>query len=102
LMMVPLQGAGGLGRWNPGRRSRTRLPVGCYDGALSGRGADGANTKHQTAKGTRRPGRQTRPSVVWSEALKPIGRALGSYHRGRERVLVGPQGLSGTAARGPA
>src|ERR1035437_7765713 len=35
-------------------------------------------------------------------ALKPIGRALGSDHRGRERVLLRPQGLPGTAGRGPA
>jgi hypothetical protein len=35
-------------------------------------------------------------------ALKPTGRALGSDHRGRERVLLRPQGLSGTAVRGPA
>ncbi len=35
-------------------------------------------------------------------ALKPIGRALGSDHRGRERVLLRPQGLPGTAVRGPA
>jgi hypothetical protein len=35
-------------------------------------------------------------------ALTPTGRAPGSDHRGRERVLLRPQGLSGTAARGPA
>src|ERR1039458_290259 len=35
-------------------------------------------------------------------AMKPIGRALGSDHRGRERVLLRPQGLPGTAGRGPA
>ena len=35
-------------------------------------------------------------------ALKPLGRALGSDHRGRERVLLRPQGLPGTAVRGPA
>ena len=34
--------------------------------------------------------------------MKPIGRALGSDHRGRERVLLRPQGLPGTAGRGPA
>src|SRR5208283_1255922 len=35
-------------------------------------------------------------------ALKPTGRAPGSDHRGRERVLLNPQGLPGTAVRGPA
>ena len=35
-------------------------------------------------------------------ALKPIGRALGSDHRGRERVLPRPGGLPGIAGRGPA
>src|ERR1039458_9601922 len=35
-------------------------------------------------------------------ALNPTGRALGSDHRGRERVLLNPQGLPGTAVRGPA
>src|ERR1035437_529398 len=35
-------------------------------------------------------------------ALTPTGRALASDHRGRERVLLRPQGLSGTAVRGPA
>src|SRR5512135_90292 len=35
-------------------------------------------------------------------ALKPTGRALGSDHRGRERVLLYPQGLPGTAVCGPA
>ena len=35
-------------------------------------------------------------------ALKPTGRATGSDHRGRERMLHRPQGLSGTAVRGPA
>ena len=35
-------------------------------------------------------------------ALRPIGRAWGSDHRGRERVLLNPQGLPGTAGRGPA
>ena len=35
-------------------------------------------------------------------AMKPIGRVLGSDHRGRERVLLRPQGLPGTAGRGPA
>ena len=35
-------------------------------------------------------------------AMKPIGRALGSDHRGRERVLLRPGGLPGTAVRGPA
>ena len=35
-------------------------------------------------------------------ALKPIGRALGSDHHGRERVLLRPGGLPGTAGRGPA
>jgi len=36
------------------------------------------------------------------DALKPIGRALGSDHHGRERVLLRPSGLPGTAGRGPA
>src|ERR1035437_2755932 len=35
-------------------------------------------------------------------ALTPTGRALAGDHRGRERVLLRPQGLSGTAVRGPA
>ena len=35
-------------------------------------------------------------------ALKPIGRALGSDHHGRERALLRPGGLPGTAVRGPA
>ena len=35
-------------------------------------------------------------------AMKPIGRALGSDHHGRERVLLRPGGLPGTAGRGPA
>jgi hypothetical protein len=35
-------------------------------------------------------------------AMKPTGRALGSDQCGRERVLLRPQGLSGTAVRGPA
>src|SRR5271169_5511894 len=35
-------------------------------------------------------------------ALKPTGRASGSDHRGRERVLPSPGGLPGTAGRGPA
>ena len=35
-------------------------------------------------------------------ALKPTGRALGSDHRGRERVLPRPGGLPGIAVRGPA
>jgi hypothetical protein len=35
-------------------------------------------------------------------AMKPMGRALGSDHCGRARVLLCPQGLSGTAGRGPA
>ena len=35
-------------------------------------------------------------------ALKPTGRAPGSDHRGRERVLLRPQGLPGTTVRGPA
>src|ERR1035437_255683 len=45
-----------------------------------------------------------RLSHRWScpGALTPTGRALGSDHRGRERVLLRPQGLPGTAGRGPA
>ena len=35
-------------------------------------------------------------------AMKPIGRALGSDHHGRERVLLRPGGLPGIAVRGPA
>src|ERR1035438_4562303 len=35
-------------------------------------------------------------------ALKPTGQVSGSNHRGRERVLLHPQGLPGTAVRGPA
>src|ERR1035441_1562 len=35
-------------------------------------------------------------------ALKPAGGAPGRDHRGRERVLLNPQGLPGTAVRGPA
>ena len=40
----------------------------------------------------------------WScpRALRPTGRASGCDHRGRERVLLRPQGLPGTAVRGPA
>src|ERR1035441_586134 len=40
----------------------------------------------------------------WScpRALRPTGRAPGSDHRGRERVLPCPQGLPGTAVRGSA
>jgi hypothetical protein len=34
--------------------------------------------------------------------MKPIGRALGSDHHGRERVLLRPGGLPGIAVRGPA
>jgi hypothetical protein len=34
--------------------------------------------------------------------MRPTGRASGSDHCGRERVLLCPQGLSGTAGRGPA
>jgi hypothetical protein len=34
--------------------------------------------------------------------MKPIGRALGSDHHGRERVLLHPGGLPGIAVRGPA
>ena len=45
-----------------------------------------------------------RLSHRWScpGALKPTGRALGSDHRGRERVLLRPQGLPGTAVLEPA
>jgi hypothetical protein len=45
-----------------------------------------------------------RLSHRWScpGALTPTGRATGSDHRGRDRVLLRPQGLSGTAGRGPA
>jgi hypothetical protein len=40
-----------------------------------------------------------RLSHRWScpGALTPTGRALGSDHRGGEKVLLNPQGLSGTA-----
>ena len=40
----------------------------------------------------------------WScpRALRPTGRAPGSDHRGRERVLLRPGGLPGIAVRGPA
>jgi hypothetical protein len=54
-----------------------------------------------TREGLNRAGRHDHR---WScpGALKPTGRAAGSDHRGRERVLLNPQGLSGTAVRGPA
>jgi len=34
--------------------------------------------------------------------MKPMAELLDSDHRGRDRVLLRPQGLSGTAGRGPA
>jgi hypothetical protein len=37
-----------------------------------------------------------------SGAMRPTGRAPGSDHRGRERVLLRPGGLPGIAVRGPA
>ena len=61
------------------------------------------NTGGPHNSGRAEPGRQnTTIGGLVPGALKPIGRALGSDHRGRERVLLRSQGLPGTAVRGPA
>ena len=96
---------------------RPSPPVTAGTAASNGRRAGtGVSRGHSTESNepeTKRPdGLTTREGLNlagrhdhwWScpGAMKPIGRATGSDHRGRDRVLLRPQGLSGTAVRGPA
>ena len=75
-------------------------------GVSRGRGPEGnepGNTGGPHNSGRAELGRQnTTIGGLDPGALKPTGRASGSDHRGRERVLPRPGGLPGTAGRGPA
>src|ERR1039457_6893813 len=79
----------------------------------AGTGVSRGRSTESNEPETKRPDRLTtreglnlagRHDHRWScpGALKPTGRAPGSDHRVRERVLLRPQGLSGTAVREPA
>ena len=83
------------------------------NGGQAGTGVSRGRSTESNEPETKRPdGLTTREGLNlagrhdhrWScpGALRPAGQATGSDHRGRERVLLNPQGLSGTAGRGPA
>src|ERR1017187_3636321 len=83
------------------------------NGGQAGTGVSRGHSTESNEPETKRPeGLTTREGLNlagrhdhrWScpGALKPTGRVTGSDHRGRERVLLRPQGLPGTAVRGPA
>ena len=75
-------------------------------GVSRGRGTESnepGNTGRSHNSGRAELGRQnTTIGGLVPGAMKPIGRALGSDHHGRERVLLRPGGLPGIAVRGPA
>ena len=83
------------------------------NGRCAGTGVSRGHSTESNEPETKRPdGLTTREGLNlagrhdhrWScpGALRPTGRAPGSDHRGRERVLPSPGGLPGIAVRGPA
>src|SRR5208283_5494352 len=83
------------------------------NGRCAGTGVSRGHSTESNEPATKRPdGLTTREGLNlagrhdhrWSGpgAMRPTGRALGSDHCGRERVLLRPGGLPGIAVRGPA
>ena len=83
------------------------------NGGQAGTGVSRGHSTESNEPETKRPdGLTTREGLNlagrhdhrWScaGAMRPTGRAPGSDHRGRERVLLRPGGLPGIAVRGPA